>query len=100
MQNGRVHAAIAASFNSERDAWGNYPKLADGSLNRDLRLQMQSQDKYLSHVSQEMTQSQRERDAVLTTMKLLNGQQLQPAGYNASRPLPMMALGLSNKDRG
>jgi hypothetical protein len=39
-----------------------------------------------------------ERDAVLTTMKLMNGQP-EPTGYNAARPLPMMAMGLSNKDR-
>ena len=39
-----------------------------------------------------------ERDAVLTTMKLLNGQPAQ-AGYNAAYPLPMMAMGLSNTER-
>lgn len=64
---------------------------------RDLRLNMQSQDKYLNHVSQEMTQSQRERDAVLTTMRLLNGQQLQPARQETSMS---MVLGHSNRDRG
>jgi polar amino acid transport system substrate-binding protein len=42
VQNGRVHAAIAASFNSERDAWGSYPKHPDGSLNRELRLHTDS----------------------------------------------------------
>ena len=43
-----------------------------------------------------------ERDAVLTTMKLMNGQPDNSARdlYNAlTRPLPMMAMGLSNKDR-
>lgn len=42
-----------------------------------------------------------ERDAVLTTMKLMNGQPDNSARdlYNAlTRPLPMMAIGLSNKD--
>lgn len=42
VQSGRVHAAIAASFNSERAAWGSYPQLPDGSLNRELRLHTDS----------------------------------------------------------
>lgn len=42
VQAGRVHAAIAASFNSERASWGSYPSHADGSLNRELRLHSDS----------------------------------------------------------
>ena len=65
----------------------------------DLNNHVEAAEKHGYHMRDEMRQSQQERDAVLLTMKLLNGQQPQPAGYNASKPLPMMAMGLSNKDR-
>lgn len=42
VRNGRVQAVIAASFNTERAAWGSYPTQADGSLNRDLRMHTDS----------------------------------------------------------
>ncbi|MCV2367879.1 type 2 periplasmic-binding domain-containing protein [Roseateles oligotrophus] len=42
VQTGRIHAAIAASFNSERASWGSYPQNPDGSLNRELRLHTDS----------------------------------------------------------
>ena len=64
-----------------------------------LNQHVEAAEKHGYHMRDEMRQSQQERDAVLLTMKLLNGQQPQPAGYNASKPLPMMAMGLSNKDR-
>ena len=49
--------------------------------------------------SRHEAQTQRqERDAVLTTLKLLNGQPVK-VDYNAARPLPMVAVSLSNKDR-
>ena len=42
-----------------------------------------------------------ERDALVIAFRILNGQAAAPAqpAYNAARPLPMMATGLSNKDR-
>ena len=45
-----------------------------------------------------------ERDALVIAFRILNGQPAPAAaaaqaGYNAARPLPMMAMGLSNKDR-
>lgn len=44
-----------------------------------------------------------ERDALVIAFRILNGQPAAApaaqAGYNAARPLPMMAMGLSNKDR-
>jgi polar amino acid transport system substrate-binding protein len=42
VQTGRIHAAIAASFNSERASWGSYPQNPDGSLNREQRLHTDS----------------------------------------------------------
>jgi len=42
VQLGRVHAAIAASYSKERAVWGSYPTLADGSLNRELRMHTDS----------------------------------------------------------
>ncbi|MCV2350494.1 substrate-binding periplasmic protein [Paucibacter sp. Y2R2-4] len=42
VQLGRMHAAIAASYNKERAVWGSYPTLADGSLNRELRMHTDS----------------------------------------------------------
>ncbi|MCV2353017.1 transporter substrate-binding domain-containing protein [Paucibacter sp. B2R-40] len=42
VQTGRLHAAIAASFNGERASWGSYPQNQDGSLNRELRLHTDS----------------------------------------------------------
>jgi polar amino acid transport system substrate-binding protein len=39
---GRLDGAIAASFSRDREAWGSYPLLADGSLNRELRLHTDS----------------------------------------------------------
>ncbi|MEJ6004668.1 transporter substrate-binding domain-containing protein [Paucibacter sp. AS339] len=42
VQQGRIKAAIAASFNKERAAWGSYPTQADGSLSRELRMHTDS----------------------------------------------------------
>ncbi|MCV2358279.1 transporter substrate-binding domain-containing protein [Paucibacter sp. TC2R-5] len=42
VQTGRIHAAIAASYNSERASWGSYPLNVDGSLNREQRMHTDS----------------------------------------------------------
>lgn len=58
-----------------------------------LNQRMEADEKDSYHMSNEMRQSQQERDAVLLTMKLLNGQQPQSAPMSVT-------LGYSNKDRG
>lgn len=63
---------------------------------RDLNNHVEAAEKHGYHMRDEMRQSQQERDAVLLTMKLLNGQQLQPT--NQATPMSMV-LGHSNKDR-
>ena len=63
-----------------------------------MRQQLDMAEEAHVRMSKEARQSAQERDAVLTTMRLLNGQPTRPA-YNAASPLPMMAMGLSNKDR-
>jgi hypothetical protein len=70
---------------------------------RQLNQVVEVTEKHGYHMRDEMRQSQQERDAVLTTIRLLNGQpaaaSAAQAGYNAALPLPMMAMGHSNKDR-
>jgi polar amino acid transport system substrate-binding protein len=39
---GRIHAAIAASYNKERAIWGVYPRTPDGKLQRDYRMHTDS----------------------------------------------------------
>lgn len=58
-----------------------------------LNQRMEADEKHSYHMRNEMRQSQQERDAVILTMKLMNGQQLQPAPMSVT-------LGYSNKDRG
>ena len=60
---------------------------------RDLDQRVKAETDYSRKVSQAAQQSHYERDAVLTTMKLLNSQQLQPSTVN-------VAVGYSNKDQG
>jgi len=54
-------------------------------------------ERHITKIGVDAHQARAERDAVLTTMKLLNGQPTQ-ADYNATRPLPIVEMGLSNKD--
>lgn len=63
---------------------------------RDLNNHVEAAEKYGYHMRNEMRQSQQERDAVLLTMKLLNGQ--QPQSTNQATPMSVV-LGHSNKDR-
>ena len=63
-----------------------------GRENRQLREYLGMAEKQHTKITKEMRQSQQERDAVLLTMKLLNGQQPQSASVN-------MVVGYSNKDQ-
>ena len=58
----------------------------------DLNALLDMKDEYEYYMQNELRQSQQERDAVLQTMKLLNGQQPQSASVN-------MVVGYSNKDQ-
>lgn len=60
---------------------------------RDLVQRVKAEAEYSQKVSEAAQQSHYERDAVLTTMKLLNGQQLQSSRVNVT-------AGHSNKDQG
>lgn len=64
-----------------------------GRENRHLREQLGMAERHHTQITKEMRRSQQERDAVLLTMKLLNGQQPQPSTVN-------VAVGYSNKDQG
>ena len=60
---------------------------------RDLNALLDNNYEHECYMKHKLRQSQKERDAVLLTMKLLNGQNPQSASVNA-------AVGYSNKDQG
>lgn len=63
-----------------------------GRENRQLRERLGMAEHHHTQITKEMRRSQQERDAVLLTMKLLNGQQPQSTSVN-------MVVGYSNKDQ-
>lgn len=65
-----------------------------------LELRLQSEEKHGYHMRDQMRESQRERDAVLTTIKLMNNIPSSPLTPYGEELSMSMVMGHSNRDRG